>query len=82
LIEVPMRARWGSSRYKLSPPAHEVEAIEGDDMTTQVWGIVIGMALMFAVSLQRYRHSLEREQGNPRLHERSVLGRLRERYGL
>lgn len=51
-------------------------------MTYAMWGIAIGMALMFAVSLQRSRHSLVREQGNPRMHERSVPGRPRDRYGL
>ena len=35
---------------------------EGYDMTYAMWGIVIGMALMFGVSLYRYKHEIVREQ--------------------
>jgi hypothetical protein len=51
-------------------------------MTQAMWGIMVGMVLMFAVSLQRYGHSLVREQGNARPPECSAPGRLRERDGL
>jgi uncharacterized membrane-anchored protein YhcB (DUF1043 family) len=51
-------------------------------MTYAMWGIVIGMALMFGVSFYRYKHRAVHEQqplGSPR---QRAQDRLRERYGL
>ncbi|CAG4910000.1 hypothetical protein R52603_03784 [Paraburkholderia saeva] len=51
-------------------------------MTYAMWGILIGMALIFCVSFYRYGHPPEHGQ-----HPRQSTGtreqdRLRERYGL
>ena len=49
-------------------------------MTYAMWGIVIGLTLMFGASLRRYRHSLLRKREIRWLDEHHVLDRLRERY--
>jgi hypothetical protein len=38
------------------------EPIKGKWMTSAMWGIVAGMALMFATSLYRYKHQAVRVQ--------------------
>jgi hypothetical protein len=47
-----------------------------------MWGIVIGLALMFGVSLQRYRRSLLRKREIRWMGENHVLDRLRKELGL
>jgi hypothetical protein len=49
-------------------------------MTYAMWGIVIALALIFGVSLRRYRRSLLRERDLRWLIEHHVFDRLRERY--
>jgi len=61
-------------------PGVNREQIEKDDMTYAMWGIVIGLTLMFGASLRRYRHSLLRKREIRWLDEHHVLDRLRERY--
>jgi hypothetical protein len=68
-----------SSPRNLSPGVNR-ELIETDDMTYAMWGIVIGLALMFGASLRWYRHSLLRKREIRWLDERHVFDRLRERY--
>jgi len=58
------------------------EQIEKDDMTYPMWGIAVGLALMFGVSLRRYRRSLQRKQEIRWLDEHHVLDRLRRHLGL
>jgi len=53
-----------------------------DDMTYAMWGIAIGLALMFGVSLQRYRRSLMRKREIRWMGENHVLDRLRKQLGL
>ena len=55
---------------------------EGYDMTYAMWGILIGMALMFGVSLYRYKHQIVREQHPRGSAKQRAHDRLRERYGL
>jgi hypothetical protein len=51
-------------------------------MTYAMWGILMGMALIFGVSLYRYGHPLEHgERPRQSTGEREQDG-LRERYGL
>jgi hypothetical protein len=57
------------------------ELIEKDDMTHAMWGIVIGLALLFGASLRRYRHSLQRKWETRWLDEHHVLERLRKQFG-
>jgi hypothetical protein len=47
-----------------------------------MWGILIGMALMFGVSLYRSAHPLEHGQRPSQLTGEGDQARLRERYGL
>ena len=61
-------------------PGVNREQIEKDDMTYAMWGIVIALALIFGVSLRRYRRSLLRERDLRWLVEHHVFDRLRERY--
>jgi hypothetical protein len=49
-------------------------------MTYAMWGILIGMTLMFGASLQRYRHSLQRRREVRWLDEHHVLDRLRKQF--
>lgn len=65
----------------LSPDVKR-EQIEKDDMTYAMWGIAIGLALMFGVSLRRYRRSLQREREFRWMEEHHILDRLREQLGL
>jgi hypothetical protein len=58
------------------------EQIEKADMTYAMWGILIGMTLMFGASLQRYGHSLQRKREIEWLDEHHVLDRLRKQLGL
>ena len=58
------------------------EQIEKADMTYAMWGILIGMTLMFGASLQRYGHSLHRKREIEWLDEHHVLDRLRKQFGL
>lgn len=55
--------------------------IEKADVTYAMWGILIGMTLMFGASLQRYRHSLQRKREIEWLDEHHVLDRLRKQFG-
>lgn len=57
------------------------EQIEKDDMTYAMWGIAIGLALMFGVSLRRYRSSLLRKREIRWMDEHHLLDRLREQLG-
>ncbi|MFL9979082.1 hypothetical protein [Paraburkholderia graminis] len=50
-------------------------------MTYAMWGIAIGLALMFGVSLQRYRSSLLRKREIRWMDEHHLLDRLREQLG-
>lgn len=65
----------------LSPDVKR-EQIEKDDMTYAMWGIAIGLALMFGVSLRRYRRSLQRKREFRWMEEHHILDRLREQLGL
>lgn len=51
-------------------------------MTSSMWGIAVGLALMFGASLLRYRHSLLRKRDIRWLDEHHVLDRLRKQLGL
>ena len=51
-------------------------------MTYAMWGIVIGLTLMFGASLRRYRHSLLRKREIRWMGEHHVLDRLRKQLGL
>jgi hypothetical protein len=51
-------------------------------MTYAMWGIAIGMALMFGVSLYRYSQPPARESHARRAASQREWDRLRERYGL
>jgi hypothetical protein len=51
-------------------------------MTYAMWGIVTAMALMFTISLYRYRQSLVRRQEIRWMDEHHMLDRLRKRLGL
>jgi hypothetical protein len=51
-------------------------------MTCAIWGIVVGLALMFGVSLQRYRRSLLRKREIRWMADNHVLDRLRKQLGL
>jgi hypothetical protein len=64
-----------------SSPAVKPEQIEKDDMTYAMWGIAIALALMFGVSLRRYRRSLLRKRDIRWLDEHHVLDRLRKQLG-
>jgi hypothetical protein len=47
-----------------------------------MWGIAIGMALMFGFSLKRCRQSAVHEPQADRSTKQRLLPKLRERYGL
>jgi hypothetical protein len=47
-----------------------------------MWGIALGLAVIFGVSLQRYRRSLLRKREIRWMDEHHVLDRLREQLGL
>ncbi len=57
-------------------------------MTHAMWGIVIGMALIFSVSLQRYQYRIARAHAHKQALEsdsaskQEVHDALRDRYGL
>jgi hypothetical protein len=51
-------------------------------MTYAMWGILIGMALIFGVSLYRSAHPLEHGQRPSQSTGEGDQARLRERYGL
>jgi hypothetical protein len=51
-------------------------------MTYAMWGIAVGLALMFGVSLRRYRRSLLRKREIRWMGEHHVLDRLRKQLGL
>ncbi|AIP34958.1 hypothetical protein DR64_7898 [Paraburkholderia xenovorans LB400] len=51
-------------------------------MTYAMWGILMGMALIFGVSFYRYGHPLEPGQRLYRSTGEREHDRLRERYGL
>ncbi|AMV44587.1 hypothetical protein ATN79_21835 [Paraburkholderia caribensis] len=75
------RARAISLSCGLSPYVKRKQ-IEKDDMTYAMWGIAVGLALMFGVSLRRYRHSLLRKREIRWMDEHHLLDRLREQLGL
>jgi hypothetical protein len=50
-------------------------------MTYAMWGILIGLGLMFAASLRQYRHSVLRKREVRWLDEHHVLDRLRKQFG-
>ena len=81
IFEAPGRASAISLSRSLSPDV-KGEQIEKADMTYAMWGILIGMTLMFGASLQRYRHSLQRKREIHWLDEHHVLDRLRKQCGL
>jgi hypothetical protein len=64
----------------LSPRVNR-EQIEKDDMTYAMWGILIGLGLMFAASLRQHRHSVLRKREVRWLDEHHVLDRLRKQFG-
>jgi hypothetical protein len=47
-----------------------------------MWGIVVGLALMFGVSLRQYRRSILRKREIRWLDEHHVLDGLRTQLGL
>ncbi|MBT2792725.1 hypothetical protein [Paraburkholderia strydomiana] len=51
-------------------------------MTHAMWGISVGLALMFGVSLRPYRRSLLRKREIRWMAEHHVLDRLRKQLGL
>lgn len=51
-------------------------------MTYAMWGIVVALALMFGVSLLRYRRSVLRRREIRWMDEHHVLDRLRKQLGL
>jgi hypothetical protein len=75
------RARGISLSRGLWPDVRR-EKIEKDDMTYAMWGIVIGLALMFSVSLRRYRRSVLRKREIRWMADNHVLDRLRKQLGL
>lgn len=50
-------------------------------MTYAMWGIAVGLALIFGVSLRRYRRSLLRKREIRWMDEHHLLDRLREQLG-
>jgi hypothetical protein len=57
------------------------EPPKGIDMTAAMWGIVLGMGLMFGASLYRYTHQPVRLARATSARQRTQ-DRLREHYGL
>ena len=51
-------------------------------MTDSMWGILTGMTMMFAFSLNRYRQGLARREKIRWLNEHPMIDRLRARPGL
>ncbi|TDN63135.1 hypothetical protein B0G77_6761 [Paraburkholderia sp. BL10I2N1] len=49
-------------------------------MTYAMWGILIGLALMFGASLRPYRHNLLRKREIHWLDEHHVPDRLRKQF--
>jgi hypothetical protein len=47
-----------------------------------MWGIIVGLALMFGVSLWRYRRSVLYKREIRWMDEHHVLDRLRQQLGL
>lgn len=58
------------------------ESKKGRVMTYEMWGIAIGMALMFGFSLKRYLQNAVHESQSDRSTKQRLLRKLRERYGL
>ena len=50
-------------------------------MTYEMWGIVIGLALLFGASLRGYKRSLLRKRETRWLDEHHVMDRLRKQLG-
>jgi len=80
ILEALGRARAISLSCGLSPDVKR-EQIEKDDMTYAMWGIAVGLALMFGVSLRRYRRGLLRKREIRWMDEHHLLDRLREQLG-
>lgn len=53
-----------------------------DDMTHSMWGIAVGLALMFGAALRRYRRSALRKRDIRWLDEHHILDRLRKQLEL
>ena len=49
-----------------------------DNMTHSMWGIVVGLALMFAAALRRYRRDILRKREIRWLDEHHILDGLRK----
>jgi hypothetical protein len=79
-LETLGRARAISLSCGLSPDVKR-EQIGKDDMTYAMWGIAVGLALIFGVSLRRYRRSLLRKWEIRWMDEHHLLDRLREQLG-
>lgn len=77
LLEALGRASAISLSRSLSPDV-KGERIEKADLTYAMWGILMGVTLMFSAALQRYRHSLQRKREIHWLDEHPVLDRLRK----
>ncbi|KAA0999982.1 hypothetical protein FVF58_41005 [Paraburkholderia panacisoli] len=53
-----------------------------DDMTHSMWGIALGLALMFGAALRRYRRNVLRKRDIRWLDEHHILDRLRTQLEL
>ncbi len=51
-------------------------------MTNAMWGIVIGIAMIFGVSLYRYQYRITRTQRTTPLNKQELHEKLRDRYGV
>lgn len=79
IFETPGRAGAISLSRSLSPDVTG-EQTEKADMTYAMWGILIGMTLMFGASLQRYGRDLQRKREIHWLDEHHLLDRLRKQF--
>jgi hypothetical protein len=55
--------------------------IQGQVMTYAMWGIAVGMALMFSASFYRYRHQTAVVLNHDASAKQRAHDRLREHYG-
>jgi hypothetical protein len=53
-----------------------------DDMTHSMWGIAVGLALIFGAGLRRYRRNALRKRDIRWLGEHHILDRLRKQLEL
>ena len=53
-----------------------------DNMTHSMWGIAVGLALMFGAALRRYRRNALRKRDIRWLDEHHILDRLRKQLEL